>query len=250
MNSDHVWLFTHYCLFSSASQFFHFIIALFVFGSLRRKSKFEGKSMEICLVLLVLIIQLKFSFADDYHDEPGFWEGYWQNWKLNHKYNKWGKFLSFENLSSQADKSFSDPYRMCGNSTYRNNTMLINPKYPQSYVGGSRCSYRIYRDNHKICQLRIDFLVFSLAQPTGDGICTDDYFTVENGNTTVPRLCGENKGHHVYVTFNKNFPVSIIIATTFQKTFNRRWQLRASQIKCKSHYIGKTCKKQNFKIKS
>lgn len=133
---------------------------------------------------------------------------------------------------------------MCGNSTYRNNTMLINPNYPQSFAGGSRCSYRVFRDHHKICQLRIDFLVFSLAQPTGDGVCIDDYFTVENGNTSVPRICGENLGHHVYVTFNKHFPISIIVATTAAKTFNRRWQLRVSQIKCGSFYKGMFKKKE------
>lgn len=127
---------------------------------------------------------------------------------------------------------------MCGNSTYRNNTMLINPNYPQSFRGGSRCSYRVYRNNHKICQIRVDFLIFSLAQPTGDGVCQDDYFTIENGNTTVPRICGENRGHHVYVTFNKNFPVTIIVATTGSRVFSRRWQLRVAQIRCASSYRG------------
>jgi CUB domain len=127
---------------------------------------------------------------------------------------------------------------MCGNFTSENNTMLINPNYPQSYAGGSRCQYRVYRKNHRICQLRIDFLIFSLAQPTGDGVCTNDYFSITDGSSPVPRICGENSGQHIYVTFNKNYPVSIIIATTAAKTFNRRWQLRVSKIKCLSPYRG------------
>lgn len=127
---------------------------------------------------------------------------------------------------------------MCGNSFHLNNTMLINPNYPQSFPGGSRCSYQVFRNNRKICQIRVDFLVFSLAQPTGDGVCMDDYFTIENGNTTVPKICGESKGNHVYVSFNKNFPVTIVIATTGARVFSRRWQLRVAQIRCASPYRG------------
>jgi CUB domain len=136
---------------------------------------------------------------------------------------------------------------MCGNYTRLNNTNLVNPNYPQSFAGGSRCSYRIYKAHHDICQLRIDFLIFSLAQPTGDGNCVVDYFTVENGNTIFPKICGENRGHHVYVNYNQNFPATIVIATTAGKTFNRRWQLRVSQIRCLSPFRGEF---NLFKMKS
>lgn len=133
---------------------------------------------------------------------------------------------------------FQDPTFKCGSRSYRDSTVLIQPNYPQPFMGGPRCSYQIYRHHHRICQVRIDFLSFSLAQPNGDGVCVDDYFTVENGNTSVPRICGENTGHHVYVTLNRRFPLTIIVATTSQKTFLRRWSIKVSQIKCLSPLRG------------
>lgn len=48
-----------------------------------------------------------------------------------------------------------------------------------------------------ICQLRLDFEEFTLAQPDQNGLCTTDSFMVR---TTVgerlPILCGENDGQH------------------------------------------------------
>lgn len=129
-------------------------------------------------------------------------------------------------------------YRGCNSNVFQDNTILINPNYPQPFGGGSRCAYQVYRKTHKICQLRIDFLAFSLSQPTGDGDCTTDYFTVENAVTNVPRICGDNTGSHVYVEVIGSFPVSIIVATTENTAFNRRWQLRVSQIKCSSRLLG------------
>jgi CUB domain len=120
----------------------------------------------------------------------------------------------------------------------KNATILINPNYPQPYSGGSRCVYRIYRRAKKICQLRIDFLMFSLAQPSGDGFCSTDYFTVEGGSTSVPKICGENTGQHVYVEVTGKLPVSIVVASNQTKDFNRRWLIQVSQVKCKSKYRG------------
>lgn len=122
--------------------------------------------------------------------------------------------------------------------TEHSNTVLFNPNYPQPFAGGSRCSYPIHRSSHRICQIRIDFEIFSLAQPTGDGECVTDYFTVESGATFVPRICGENSGGHVYADFSEKFPLTVIVATTATKNFNRKWQLKVSQIKCSSHLKG------------
>lgn len=125
-------------------------------------------------------------------------------------------------------------YRGCGMKSDENNTILINPKYPQPYVGGSRCSYRIYSESHRICQLRIDFLSFSLAPPTGDGLCSTDYLSIEGGSTAVPRICGENTGQHVYVGVVGRLPVWINVATSSGQAFTRRWQFRVTQIRCAS----------------
>lgn len=55
---------------------------------------------------------------------------------------------------------------------------------------------QVTRMSTDVCQLRIDFLDFSLAQPTGDGVCSNDYFTVSGGSSPVPRICGENSGEY------------------------------------------------------
>lgn len=93
---------------------------------------------------------------------------------------------------------------------------------------------QVVRTGTDVCQLRIDFLDFSLAQPTGDGACTNDYFTVTGGSSPVPRICGENSGHHVYVDFSGNNPLTITVATSGSFTYNRRWHFHLQQIGCDS----------------
>lgn len=127
--------------------------------------------------------------------------------------------------------------KACGSKTYGNDSILVNPKYPQGYSGGSRCTYQIHQESYdNICQLRIDFLSFSLAQPNGDGMCNTDYFTVEGG-TYVPKICGQNMGQHIYVEVTKRLPVTVIVATT-ESVYSRRWQLQVTQIGCKAHQRG------------
>lgn len=84
-----------------------------------------------------------------------------------------------------------------------------------------------------ICQLRIDFLSFSLAPPNGDGVCNVDSFSVTGGSSRVPVICGENSGQHVYVDFNEEAPILINVDTTGSYAFNRQFQFQVSQISCK-----------------
>jgi hypothetical protein len=85
-----------------------------------------------------------------------------------------------------------------------------------------------------------------LADPTGDGECLTDYFTIENGGSFVPRICGQNTGGHVYVDFPGSFPISIIVATTLTNSFFRQWELRVTQIGCHSLFRGLSIKNKNF----
>lgn len=67
-------------------------------------------------------------------------------------------------------------------------------------------------------------------------MCNQDYFTVSGGNSQVPRICGENTGQHVYVDFNGDNPITVMMLTTPSFTFNRRWHLKMSQINCDSEF--------------
>lgn len=86
--------------------------------------------------------------------------------------------------------------RECGSVTSLNNTYFVNPGYSYSYAGGQRCTITVYPCNSDVCQLRIDFMKFSLAQPNATGVCDNDFLLISGGASTVPRLCGENDDQH------------------------------------------------------
>lgn len=92
------------------------------------------------------------------------------------------------------------------------------------------------RADTDICQLRVDFLDFSLAPPNGEGACVTDYMAISGGSSRVPRICGQNTGQHVYVGFNGNAPISIAMESTGGFSFNRHWHFKLTQIPCASAY--------------
>ncbi|XP_026727910.1 uncharacterized protein LOC113494008 [Trichoplusia ni] len=122
--------------------------------------------------------------------------------------------------------------RTCGTTTNVNNTYFTSPGYPAAYAGGPACSMIVNRCNNNICQLRIDFLDLVLAQPNGDGNCMTDAIAITGGNTVVPILCGDLTGQTIYVDFNGNAAITIIITATLATTFSRRWNLRLTQLGC------------------
>lgn len=124
----------------------------------------------------------------------------------------------------------------CSSTTSYNNTYFYNNGYPGVYTGNGKCSIIVEPCNENICQLRIDFLAFSLAPPNGNGDCITDFISITGGSSRVPRICGENTGQHVYVDFDGESPITITVYTTSSYTFNRQWQLLISQIACNSPY--------------
>lgn len=111
----------------------------------------------------------------------------------------------------------------------------------------NRCSLRV-EPNEGICQLRIEFLDFSLAQPSGDGICNTDVFSVSGGASNVPSLCGENSGQHVIVDFSDKSPILLTIKATATYTYGRHWNIRVAQIGCDSENKGRYIYKINILI--
>ncbi|GLH10736.1 Uncharacterized protein GBIM_15643, partial [Gryllus bimaculatus] len=125
--------------------------------------------------------------------------------------------------------------RTCGGTSNLNCTYFINPNYPSSYAGGTRCSLTINKCNTNICQVRLDFLEFSLASPDFNGVCATDFFTVTGGSSIVPRICGENTGQHIYVDFDEGaVPIQLSVDTTASVAFGRRWNIKVMQIPCDS----------------
>lgn len=52
----------------------------------------------------------------------------------------------------------------CGTTTNTNNTYFVNSGYPATYSGGSRCNIVVTRSGTDVCQLKVSFIDFSLAQ--------------------------------------------------------------------------------------
>lgn len=82
----------------------------------------------------------------------------------------------------------------------------MNPNYPRGENGTETCQVTIEKSPN-VCQLRLDFEEFTLAQPDENGLCTTDSFMVR---TTVgerlPILCGDNAGQHSeYPTLLKEY---------------------------------------------
>ncbi|KAJ8666893.1 hypothetical protein QAD02_008555 [Eretmocerus hayati] len=124
--------------------------------------------------------------------------------------------------------------KSCGSTMSTNITYFTNPSYPTTYDGGDRCGISVQKCSSNICQLRVDFLDFTLAQPTSEGVCDYDLLSISGGSPRVPRICGENTDQHMYVDFEGTNPISISIDTSTEYSMKRRWNMRIQQIACDS----------------
>lgn len=85
--------------------------------------------------------------------------------------------------------------------------------------------------------MRLDFLALSLAQPDGNGYCVTDSVQVVGGASTVPIICGENSGQHMYVYFNGDSDIKIIVSAN---SIGRSWSIKVAQIGCDCPWKGNT----------
>ncbi|KAK4010126.1 hypothetical protein OUZ56_019273 [Daphnia magna] len=132
----------------------------------------------------------------------------------------------------------------CGGTVTLNNTYWQSP--PTEIIGSTICALNIKLDSKfieqiakPICQIRLDFISFSIAQPTA-GTCTDT-FQVGGASTTPPIICGDNSGQHMYL----DVP-STDLTTDIQLTFNfartatpssRLWNIKIALLPCGAPYL-------------
>lgn len=79
-------------------------------------------------------------------------------------------------------------------------------------------------------------MALSLEQPDGNGNCITDSFQVVGGASTVPTICGENSGQHMYVYFNGDSDIKIIVSAV---SLGRFWNIKVAQIGCDCPWKGK-----------
>ncbi|XP_050432399.1 uncharacterized protein LOC126840591 [Adelges cooleyi] len=150
------------------------------------------------------------------------------------------------------DSCCSAQFNSCGGYSGASTSYFQNPEAFQN-----TCTYKV-NVRRNVCQLRIDFERFSLSQPTRPDNssayqCETDQFTlVVNDNTkiSVPVLCGENTGQHVYVPIEQKWTTSDLnnnnnrdkshVTLKFQLTARDEdsvdpepsWKLKISQLEC------------------
>ncbi|KAL3283752.1 hypothetical protein HHI36_017921 [Cryptolaemus montrouzieri] len=113
-----------------------------------------------------------------------------------------------------------------------NNTYFSNSNFPSAVTTGGRCVMTIQKCNDDICQVRIDFLASTLAQPNPVGVCNSDSLVIVGGGGSVPTICGDNTGQHIYLDFNGNSTIEMITSTLDGLNVGRNWNYRITQIAC------------------
>ncbi|KAI4470793.1 intraflagellar transport protein 122 family protein-related [Holotrichia oblita] len=81
-------------------------------------------------------------------------------------------------------------------------------------------------------EVRIDFLTLTLAQPDANGTCVYDALNIVGGAATIPTICGENSGQHIYLYFYENEDITISITTSSSLDFQRYWNIQVAQLGC------------------
>jgi len=128
----------------------------------------------------------------------------------------------------------------CGSTITRNNTYWRNPGFSNAYSTAGQCSVTVQKCTSNICQLRLDFVNFVIADPDGNANtatqCLTDLFTVTGNTNNVPAICGTNTNQHMYLHMtpgNNQFTLNMLLTGT---TTARTWDIRISQIPCGANY--------------
>ncbi|KAF2357727.1 CUB domain [Trinorchestia longiramus] len=133
-----------------------------------------------------------------------------------------------DNYASIQDRTA--PTQSCNSRTSSQETTFTNPSYPNAQTTAvGACSMTVSAGSNT-CQLRLDLSEFSLAQPDGEGVCATSYLTV-TGNPTVPRICGENAGQHLYVDVTSG---TNVVLDVISQSANEKWSIKVTQIPCNS----------------
>merc|ERR1719154_1014265 len=131
----------------------------------------------------------------------------------------------------------------CGGTISTTSTNFFeNPSYPNRDSNVlSPCRVGVDITSNNVCQLRLDFESFSLSQPSAEtSQCDTDAFRMfETGNdASVPEICGENAGQHLYVDVDPSSRGPTLEIDTFNSAatgrFPRLWKIQVTQIQCNS----------------
>jgi len=124
--------------------------------------------------------------------------------------------------------------KKCGESTNLFTSHFVSPSFTTVDQGQGECKLTVVPNNPSICQYRLDFDQFKILGPDASSKCVDDFFGV-TGGSSVPKLCGDLTGQHVYVNVKPaGGPIVLTVDTSKMKTMARKWNIKITQISCSS----------------
>eukprot|EP00094_Tigriopus_californicus_P012181 TCALIF_11773-PA protein Name:"Protein of unknown function" AED:0.18 eAED:0.18 QI:0/1/0.71/1/1/1/7/0/260 len=88
-----------------------------------------------------------------------------------------------------------------------------------------------------VCFLRLDFISFNIEglpdTESGGGTCTDTFTATGTAGSSVPVICGQNSGQHIYINMGKECSDEAKLTFAFSGASTIRvWEIQATQIKC------------------
>lgn len=97
----------------------------------------------------------------------------------------------------------------CGSLIFGNVSVISNPGYPSPSKGSDGCDFIISK-MAAVTQIRLDFEDFDISGVDEEGKCSQDVFEVEGANPgfKIPRICGMNRGQHLYIPVDKTLLLS------------------------------------------
>lgn len=129
----------------------------------------------------------------------------------------------------------------CGSTINQNCSYIKNPGFSAAYTSTSNCQFTINKCDNSVCDFRLDFDTFTTNGPASTeevngGECQDSLTISTNTGQSVPVICGENSGQHMYLDVGTAASDSATFAFTFANAFSRFWDIKITQIPCNVRY--------------
>ena len=122
----------------------------------------------------------------------------------------------------------------CGGTTSLNNTY-----FKSSTSDSSPCTFSVCKASSDICQIRLGFDTFDIAQPStnypgddnpnGRTQCQKAQFSASSDGPAPPVLCGTNTGYHMILQAKDECNTLFF---TWSKSNTRNWSIHIMQIAC------------------
>merc|ERR1712012_11136 len=123
----------------------------------------------------------------------------------------------------------------CSSTVSNNLTYIQNPSYPTAYTTTTECKYTIKPLSSDICQIRLDFDFFDLAETATTGACVDTFSVTSTSSRVYYKLCGTLTGQHMYVeTARSTSNTEIAVTPGASPNGIVKMRVKVTQIECYS----------------